>query len=112
MAPAPTAAVPAAPVIPAPEPVPELLPPVPLTPPPQPAGEIRISPAQKEINRAQKKPVTPLSARQCDTLTEQLGRVFDNLDQSRRKGADPGQVEVWNKEIQELERRKQQAGCF
>ena len=52
------------------------------------------------------------SARQCDTLTDKLGRVFDKMDQARRKGYTLEQMEKWNLEVKDLERQKQQSGCF
>ena len=52
------------------------------------------------------------SARQCDTLTDKLGRVFDKMEQARRKGYTQAQMNEWNLEIKELERKKQQSGCF
>ena len=58
------------------------------------------------------KPATPASARQCDTLTDKLGRVFDTMDQARRKGYTQEQMDKWNLEVKDLERKKQQSGCF
>lgn len=56
--------------------------------------------------------VTRASQRQCDTLTDQLGRVFDKMDQARRKGYTQKQMDAWNLEVKELERKKQRSGCF
>jgi Domain of unknown function (DUF4124) len=58
------------------------------------------------------KPVARTAARQCDTLTEKLGRVFDKMDQARRNGYTQKQMDEWNQEIKDLERKKQQSGCF
>ncbi|HRK76921.1 MAG TPA: DUF4124 domain-containing protein [Thiobacillus sp.] len=52
------------------------------------------------------------SARQCDTLADKLGRVFDKMDAARRKGYTQEQMDAWNAEVKELERKKQQSGCF
>lgn len=56
--------------------------------------------------------VPRVSARQCDTLTDKLGRVFDKMEQARRRGYTQTQMNEWNLEIKELERKKQQSGCF
>ena len=58
------------------------------------------------------KPAARLSARQCDALTDKLGRVFDKMDAARRKGYTQGQMNAWNQEVKDLERKKQQSGCF
>jgi hypothetical protein len=58
------------------------------------------------------KPATRASAQQCDTLTDKLGRVFDRMDQARRKGYTQAQMDKWNQEVKDLERQKQRAGCF
>jgi hypothetical protein len=52
------------------------------------------------------------SAKKCDTLTDKLGRVFDKMDQARRKGYTQDQMDKWNQEVKDLERQKQQSGCF
>ncbi len=52
------------------------------------------------------------SARQCDSLTDKLGRVLDKMDQARRKGYTLEQMNKWNEEVRDLERKKQQSGCF
>lgn len=52
------------------------------------------------------------STGQCDTLADKLGRVLDQMDQARRKGYTQAQMNGWNEEIRELERKKQQSGCF
>ena len=58
------------------------------------------------------KPASRASASQCNTLTDKLGRVFDKMDQARRKGYTQEQMDAWNLEVKDLERRKQQSGCF
>ncbi|HWR77600.1 MAG TPA: DUF4124 domain-containing protein [Thiobacillus sp.] len=58
------------------------------------------------------KPAARASARQCDTLTDKLGRVFDKMDAARRKGYTQEQMNAWDQEVKDLERKKQQAGCF
>ncbi|MHB1400820.1 MAG: DUF4124 domain-containing protein [Thiobacillus sp.] len=65
-----------------------------------------------ETQRTTGKPAARLSARQCDALTEKLGRVFDKMDQARRKGYTQKQMNTWNQEVKDLERRKRQSGCF
>ena len=52
------------------------------------------------------------SARQCDSLTDKLGRVLDKMDQAHRKGYTLEQMNKWNEEVRELEQKKQQSGCF
>ena len=48
----------------------------------------------------------------CDMLTDKLGLVLDKMDAARRSGYTQKQMDGWNLEIKELERKKQQAGCF
>ena len=52
------------------------------------------------------------SASQCNALTDKLGRVFDKMDQARRMGYTQEQMDEWNLEVKDLERKKQQSGCF
>lgn len=52
------------------------------------------------------------SARQCDALTDKLGHVFDRMDQARRKGYSQEQMNTWNQEVKDLERKKRESGCF
>ena len=54
----------------------------------------------------------PASARQCDSLSDKLGSIFDKMDEARRKGYTQEQMNKWNQEIQSLEAKKQQSGCF
>ena len=65
-----------------------------------------------ETQRTTGKPAARLSARQCDALTEKVGRVFDKMDQARRKGYTQKQMNTWNQEVKDLERQKRQSGCF
>jgi hypothetical protein len=65
-----------------------------------------------DTQRTTGKPAARVAARQCDTLTDKLGRVFDKMDQARRKGYTQQQMDAWNLEVQDLERKKQQSGCF
>lgn len=52
------------------------------------------------------------SGKQCDTLSNKLGRVLDKMDQARRKGYSQEQMNKWNEEVRDLERQKQQSSCF
>ena len=65
-----------------------------------------------ETRRIPAKPVTHASTRQCDALTDKLGRISDKMDQARHKGYTQKQMDAWNQEVHDLERKKQQAGCF
>jgi len=58
------------------------------------------------------KPAPRPPTRKCDVLSDQLGRVFDQMDQARSKGATQKQMDEWNQEIKALEQEKQQSGCF
>lgn len=64
---------------------------------------------QLETRQTSGKPAAP---RQCDTLSDKLGRVFDKMDAARRQGYTQKQMDAWNQEIKDLERKKQQSGCF
>ncbi|MHB1144080.1 MAG: DUF4124 domain-containing protein [Thiobacillus sp.] len=80
---------------------------------PKPEGSAREpAPIRLETRRTTGKPATRASASQCDTLTDKLGRVFDKMDAARRKGYTQKQMDEWNLEVKELERKKQQSGCF
>ncbi|HEY9099372.1 MAG TPA: DUF4124 domain-containing protein [Thiobacillus sp.] len=48
----------------------------------------------------------------CNTLSDKLGRVLDKMDQARRKGYTQEQMNRWNEETRDLERKKQQSACF
>ena len=70
------------------------------------------SPIRFETQRTSGKPAPHASSRQCDALADKLGRVFDQMDQARRKGYTQKQMDAWNQEVKDLERKKQQSGCF
>ena len=53
-----------------------------------------------------------LTANVCDSLSDKLGGVLDKMDAARRKGYTQPQMDKWNMEIKDLERKKQQAACF
>lgn len=53
-----------------------------------------------------------ISAKYCEFLTHKLGQVFDKMDEARRKGYTQEQMNAWDQEVKELERKKQQSGCF
>ncbi len=102
-----------------PTPLPDSVPPAPLrVEPAKPAAPKAASSTKEtatlrlETQRTTGKPAARLSARQCDALTEKLGRVFDKMDQARRKGYTQKQMNTWNQEVKDLERRKRQSGCF
>lgn len=86
-------------------------------PPVQAAAPSRASPSaaptttRVEIHTPGK-PAKPASASQCDSLSDKLGAVFDKMDQARRKGYTQEQMNKWNQEIEALETKKQQSGCF
>jgi hypothetical protein len=54
----------------------------------------------------------PASVGQCDSLTDKLGAVFDKMDEARRTGYTQEQMNKWKQEIEALETKKQQSGCF
>jgi hypothetical protein len=72
-----------------------------------PAANIRL-----ETQRTTGKPAPHASSRRCDALTDELGRLFDKMDQARRSGYTQKQMDAWNQEVKALERKKQQAHCF
>ena len=65
-----------------------------------------------DTRRTTGKRTTGASARQCDAITDKLGRIFDKMDQARRKGYTQKQMDAWNQEAKDLEHKKQQSGCF
>jgi len=72
---------------------------------------------QPETQRAPKvnntgKSAARASARECDTLSDQLGSVLDKMDKAHRKGYTQEQMDKWNQEVKNLESKKQQSGCF
>lgn len=103
---------------PAPLPDPVRVQPVQIPAPPVPAPKAAPRDAEPAAIRLETRAVKgkatgkPASARQCDTLTDKLGRVFDKMDAARRKGYTQEQMDAWNQEIKDLERKKQQSGCF
>ncbi len=105
---------------PAPVPDPVRVQPVQIQAPPVPAApkaaprDAEPAAIRLETQRTVKGKATgkPASARQCYTLTDKLGRVFDKMDAARRKGYTQDQMDAWNQEIKDLERKKQQSGCF
>ena len=85
----------------------------PVTSSKEPAAAIQLETRRTPMGmNSTDKPVTRASARQCDTLTDKLGRVFDKMDQARRKGYTQAQMDKWDQEVKDLERQKQHAGCF
>jgi hypothetical protein len=75
-------------------------------------GASAPAPVRLDTQRSAGKPAPRASARQCDTLTDKLGRVFDKMDQARRQGYTQKQMDEWNQDVKDLERKKQQSGCF
>lgn len=65
-----------------------------------------------DTQRSSGKPVSHASAQQCDSLSDKLGRLLDKMDEARRKGYSQEQMNTWNEEVRELERKKRQSGCF
>src|SRR5512138_3808128 len=65
-----------------------------------------------ESRSVSNKPAKQVSARQCDAIADKIGRVFDKMDAGRRKGYTQGQMNAWNEEVKDLERKKQESGCF
>jgi len=117
------------PAPPAPADTPKAVPAATPTPPAKPAAPAKAAPSvppskpapaapapaiRLEPQPGFKKPtVLAPSAGQCETLSEQLGRLLDKMDQASRKGsASPEQMKAWNEEVLELERKKQQSACF
>ena len=78
------------------------------------AGSNAPATLQLETRRATGKPAAhaSASARKCDAITDKLGRVFDKMDQARHQGYTQKQMDKWDQEIKDLERKKQQFGCF
>ena len=99
------------PVEPAPSPVPPRAPAaVPVAPLPATSPPARATPQPAPPQAA--RPTAVVTPRTCDALSEQLGRVLDKMDAARGKGVSPQQQDAWSKEIQALERKKTEAGCF
>lgn len=80
---------------------------------PPPASSSEPATIQLETRRTGGRPaVSRASSHRCDTLTEKLGNTVDKMDQARRKGYTQPQMNKWNQEVKDLERQKQQSGCF
>ncbi|MHB1085602.1 MAG: DUF4124 domain-containing protein [Thiobacillus sp.] len=92
------------------------LPAVPVTTKLSPASApVTIQPKTRQIEKnanATAKSAHTASARRCDSLTDKLGRVLDKMDQAHRKGYTLEQMNKWNEEVRDLERKKQQSSCF
>lgn len=65
-----------------------------------------------ETRSAGGKSIQRASASACDALTDKLGQVVDKMDLAHRKGYTQKQMDTWNQEVRDLERKKQQSGCF
>jgi hypothetical protein len=115
------------PAPPAPAAVPKAAPTVAAPQPAKPAAPAKAAPSVPSSKPAPAAPANRLepqsgprkptvlapSAGQCETLSEQLGRLLDKMDQASRKGsASPEQMKAWNEEVREIERKKQQSACF
>lgn len=74
---------------------------------PLPSGNIQI-----ETRKAGKPVLQKSAGGPCDILSDQLGRILDKMDQARRKGYTQAQMDKWNEQTRELERKKQQSACF
>tara|TARA_R110002049_G_scaffold163138_1_gene328959 strand:+ start:164 stop:640 length:477 start_codon:yes stop_codon:yes gene_type:complete len=75
----------------------------------------RSAPATVRVETRQisGKPAQPNdNSSHCNTLSGKLGRVLDKMDQARRKGYTQEQMNQWNEEARDLERKKQQSACF
>jgi len=95
---------------PAPQPDPVQTQPATSKPKSPPAKE--PAPVRLETRHASAPPPSRASASKCDALTNKLGQVFDKMDQARRKGYTQKQMDAWNLQVKELERKKQLSGCF
>ena len=95
---------------------------VPIDPPPERPAGIKVAPAvTPALNRDSGRPAAARTSvrrvrsgdqPRCDAIAEKLGRVLDTMDQARRKGYTLEQADKWGREIKDLQRKKQQAGCF
>lgn len=68
----------------------------------------------QQVPRQNAKGLSAQRAREkaCDTLADNIGLTLDKMDQARRKGYTQAQMDTWNEKVRELERKKQQSGCF
>lgn len=82
--------------------------------PPASGPSARPAPAaiHLENQRTTGVPASRAASRQCNALTDKLGRLFDRMDEARRKGYTQKQMDAWNREAKDLERKKANAGCF
>ena len=65
-----------------------------------------------ETQRTPKRATLDATSKKCDTLSDKLGKALDKMDLARRKGYTLEQMNKWNEDVRELERQKQQSGCF
>ena len=78
----------------------------------EPKREEDTSLSPSEPRRATHQPATPLPVGKCNTLADKLGRVIDKMDAARRQGYTQVQMDDWNQQVKDIERQKQQTGCF
>ena len=89
--------------------------PAPVVPKTQRVKAERIEPDRTEVTetrRITRQPAAALPVAKCNTLADKLGRVIDKMDAARRKGYTQVQMDNWNQQVKDIERQKQQAGCF
>lgn len=79
---------------------------------PRPAAPPASAVIQLENQRTTGAPAPRAASRQCNALTDKLGRLVDRMDEARRKGYTQKQMDAWNREAKDLERKKANAGCF
>lgn len=95
------------------DPAPAYLPRQQVPQPAAPAPTARPTPAVIQLENQRTTGAPPRTAsRQCNALTDKLGRLFDRMDEARRKGYTQQQMDAWNREAKDLERKKTNAGCF
>lgn len=83
------------------------------TPLPVPTPSRAAPPSPTAAPRAESpSPAKRIAPRTCDALTDQLGRVLDQMDAAQRGGVSQQHMDAWGQEIRNLERRKTEAGCF
>ncbi len=83
----------------------------------RPASTAPVPPSAPPAVRSPRAPASTTAPalganQQCERLSAQLGEVLDKMDQARRQGASPAQMDAWDRQIRELERKKRQTGCF
>lgn len=95
-----------------------------IDPAPQPGPAPRANPAEKPAPAGRKEAAPRTGTRnasrasvtratgKCESLSDKLGRTLDKMDAARRSGYTLKQWDEWNREVQEIERQKRQAGCF